>query len=98
MTKSVRKTRQISSIRNIDDLREEVLLTFERLRDGEVSVSEAGAVAKLSETVISGCKSQMEYSRLTNTPPQIPFLSEAQPEIIHGRSLKLESRSHEDDE
>lgn len=62
-----------SNIRDINELREVVLLTLEGLRDGEVSVMEAGAVAKLSETVISGGKSQMEYARLTRTECIIPF-------------------------
>lgn len=65
-----------TKIKNLDQLRDSVLEVFEKLCAGKIDIEEAGIVAKLSETVISGLKTQMEYSRLTNTIPSIPFLGD----------------------
>jgi len=86
----INKTKKLGRIKNMDDLRNEVLEVFEGLRDNTVSVAEAGAIAKLSETVISNVKAQMEYSRLTNTAPVIPFISDAQPRIVATQPIKIE--------
>jgi hypothetical protein len=61
-------------IKNIDQLRSRVLDTFDLLAEGEIDVSHAACIAKLSETIISGLKTQMEYARLTNSQPHLPFL------------------------
>lgn len=62
-------------IKDIDSLRDHVLDVFSKLSEGEIDIHEAGIVAKLSETVISGLKTQMEYARLTDSRPNISFLN-----------------------
>lgn len=61
-------------IKNVDDLRDHILNVMNKLSQGEIDVAEAGINAKLSETVISGLKVQMEYARLTESKPHISFL------------------------
>lgn len=92
---TTRKSKLIekSEIKNIEDLRNEVLKVFEGLINGTKTVMEAGAVAKLSETVISGVKAEMDYSRLTRTPANIAFLGGKKA----GYALKL-NQTEEDDE
>lgn len=72
-------------IKNIDELRERVIETFDKLSNGNISVIEAGVIAKLSETIISSLKTQMIYSRITETALHIPFMNNA----IEGKSKNL---------
>lgn len=66
-------------IKSIEGLRDYVLETFQKLSDGKIDISEASTIAKLSETVISGIKTQLEYARLTESMPHIPFLGNTIP-------------------
>ena len=62
------------NINTLDDLRDKVLEALEALNNGEIDLQQAGVIAKLSETVISGVKTQMDYARLTDQTPHIPFI------------------------
>jgi hypothetical protein len=81
----------MSKIRNLDELRDIVLDTVQKMVKGKIDVTEAGVLAKLSETVISGLKTQMEYARLINQNPSIPFIAGCHKSIEHsptkGRKL-----------
>jgi hypothetical protein len=63
----------MAEIKNMQQLRDRVLKALEDLDKGKIELAEASTIAKLSETVISGLKSEMQYSILTNQQPQIPF-------------------------
>ena len=63
-------------IKNLDGLRDHVLEVMEQLSSGKIDITEAGIVAKLSETIISGLKTQLDYARLTDQQPTIPFFGE----------------------
>ncbi len=63
-----------AKIKNIDQLRDKVLEAFDQLSAGQIDTQEAGVIAKLSETIISGIKTQMDYARLTGSQPVLPFL------------------------
>jgi len=60
----------------ITKLRDKVLEAFSNLESGKIDCQSAGVIAKLSETVISGLKTQMDYARLTNSDINIPFLED----------------------
>lgn len=64
-------------IRNIENLRDHALLTIEKLANGEIDTAEAGVTGKLCESVISTIKAQLEYSRMINEEPEIPFMLES---------------------
>ena len=66
----------MAKIQNMKQLRERVLQAIEDLEEGKIELSEASTIAKLSETVISGLKSEMQYAILTNQQPSIPFYGE----------------------
>lgn len=66
----------MSKIENMRQLRDRVLRAIEDLETGKIELAEASTIAKLSETVISGLKSEMQYSLLTNQEPLIPFFGE----------------------
>lgn len=66
----------MANIKNMNQLREAVLKAFDDLRDGKITISEAATISKLSETVISGLKSEMQYALLTQQQPYIPFYGE----------------------
>ncbi len=64
------------TIKNLDQLRSVILETIEKLQTKKIDVVDAGVLAKLSETVISGLKTQMEYARLTETVPNLDFMGD----------------------
>lgn len=66
----------MSKITNMRQLRDRVLQAIQDLEDGKIELNEAATIAKLSETVISGLKSEMQYAILTNSEPNIPFYGE----------------------
>ncbi len=63
----------MSKIQNMIMLREKVLQVFDDLEEGKIDLAHASTVAKLSETIVSGLKSEMQYAILTNQQPNIPF-------------------------
>ncbi len=78
----------MSRITNMKDLRETVLKSIEDLEDGKIDIAQAGAIAKLSETVVSGLKSEMQYSILTNQQPKIVFYGEGSGITLDKKELK----------
>ncbi len=78
----------MSKIKNLDDLREMVLDTLESLSSNKIDMQQAGIIAKLSETIVSGLKTQMEYARLTDEKPLIPFISRCSRVIEHEGNVK----------
>ncbi len=66
-----------NSIKDIQQLRDHALLTIEKLSNGEIDTAEAGVTGKLCESVISTVKAQLEYSRMLNEEPAIPFMGNA---------------------
>lgn len=64
----------MSKVDSIEKLREHALNTIEKLADGDIDIGEAAATQKLYESVISSCKAEMEYVRLTGRKSRIPFL------------------------
>lgn len=66
-----------SKVRNMNELREIMLETIEKLRDGKIEPTDALAMSKSCDTVIGTIKSQYEYAKLTRSQPEIPFLEDA---------------------
>jgi len=60
---------------NLEDLRDHLLQTLVDLDEGEIELDQASIVAKLSEAIVSGIKTELEYARLINKEPNIPFLN-----------------------
>jgi hypothetical protein len=54
-------------------LRERMLDAFEKFDKGKVDFHHIHALAKVSETIVSGLKAEMQYSILNNQQPQIDF-------------------------
>lgn len=78
----------MAKISNMKQLRERVLQALDDLEDGKIDITEAACVAKLSETVISGLKSEMQYALLTNQQPVIPFYGEGSGISLEGKDIK----------
>ncbi len=64
----------MSKIKNIEQLRDHALLTLEKLSNGDIDTAEAGVTGKLCEAVIATVKSQLEYARMLQEEPQVPFM------------------------
>lgn len=78
----------MSSIKNMKDLRERVLQAFDDLEEGKIDIAQASCIAKLSETVISGLKSEMQYAILTDSQPFIPFYGEQTGKLLEKKNIK----------
>jgi hypothetical protein len=74
----------MSKIKNMEDLREHALETLEKLASGQIDTAEAGVTGKLCEGVIATVKSQLEYARMLNQEPTIPFMSSSTGRLIEG--------------
>ncbi|HLX54454.1 MAG TPA: hypothetical protein VKR58_10960 [Aquella sp.] len=70
------------------ELRDKVLQAFDDLEDGKIDINEASVISKLSETVISGLKSEMQYAILTNQEPHIPFYGELSGKELNQSNIK----------
>lgn len=64
-------------INTIEALRDHALNTLEKLSNGEIDTTEAGVTGKLCESVISTIKAQLEYARMIDQEPQIPFMQKS---------------------
>ena len=64
-------------INSIEALRDHALETLEKLAAGNIDTTEAGVTGKLCESVISTIKAQLEYSRMIDEEPHIPFMSQS---------------------
>ena len=61
-------------MKNCDELRQELALTFERLKAGEIKPGEAAELANLAGKMISSAKVQVEYYALRKEQPRIEWL------------------------
>lgn len=78
-----------NKINSIEALRDHALATLEKLSNHEIDTAEAGVTGKLVESVIATIKSQMEYARMTEQEPQIPFMSDSNAgKLLEGKSTK----------
>ncbi len=63
-------------IKNIEELRDYVLESLEKLSSNKIDVTEAGVIAKSSETIMSSLKLQLSYSNMIGDTPNIKFLQD----------------------
>ena len=61
-------------MKNCDELRKELALTFEKLKAGEIKPGEAAELANLAGKMISSAKVQVEYYALRKETPRIEWL------------------------
>jgi len=78
----------MSKIKDMNALREKMLHVFDDLESGKIDIPHASTMAKLSETIISGLKSEMQYAILTNQQPSIPFYGEGSGILLEKKDIK----------
>ena len=61
-------------IKNIDELRAELIKNYEAVRDDRRMVVQAKEVSNAAGKILGTIKVQLEYSKLNETKPSIPFL------------------------
>jgi len=70
-------------------MRDRLLRAFEDLENGKIDIEDAITLSKLSDSVISGLKSEMQYAILTNQQPNIPFYGKQSGiELQHDQKIK----------
>lgn len=64
----------MKKLKNISLLRDELGLIFNDLRSNKIEVPQAATLAKIGDSMISSSKVELEYSKLKDALPNIPFL------------------------
>lgn len=62
------------AIKNVEQLREYILESLDKLRKNKMDIDEASIIAKSGEVIMSSVKLQMAYSHMLNHTPHIKFL------------------------
>ena len=62
---------------NVQDLRNELILTYEKLKTGKMGVREAKEHANVCGKILSSAKVQLDYNVYTKSGSKIPFLEVA---------------------
>lgn len=78
----------MSQIKTMQQLRDRVIKAIDELDSGEIDLAKASAIAKLSETIVSGLRSEMQYSILTNKEPKIDFFGEGSGKSLVSNTFK----------
>lgn len=73
-------------MKNCDELRAELAMTFERLKSGEIKPGEAAELANLAGKMIGSAKVQVEYYALRKESPRIEWLESPNAELCGGPS------------
>lgn len=69
-------------------LREKMLKAIEDFEEGKIDSVQLNVLAKASDSIISGLKSEMQYAILTNQQPYIAFYGEGSGKILDKKELK----------
>ena len=61
-------------MKNIEQLRDELSLVFQGLKDGSIKPSEAAELSNVAGKMINSAKVQIEYYALRKETPEVEFL------------------------
>ena len=61
-------------MKNIVDLRDDLMKVYQQLRSGKLGTDEAKQSANVAGKIISTAKTQMEYNKMVQSKDRIPFL------------------------
>ena len=78
----------MSAPKDITELRNELLESFEQVKKDPRRLAQAGELANTAGKIIASVKIQLEYSMLLNQEPVIPFLGEQSGRPLMNHSLK----------
>ena len=62
-------------MKNLLDLRNQLVTVFDKLRDGEIELAQAKEINNAAGKIISTVRCQLEYSKLRNEKPKIDFIN-----------------------
>lgn len=62
-------------MKNINQLRTELVSVFQGLREGSIQAKEASEMNNTAGKIINTLKVELEYATLQNRVPEIPFLN-----------------------
>lgn len=79
-------------MKNCDELRTELALTFEKLKAGEIKPGEAAELANLAGKMIGSAKVQVEYYALRKEQPRIEWLESPNVELRGAEQASLAER------
>lgn len=83
----------MKEIKNIEDLRHHAIQTLKKLEKKEINTTEAGITAKLYESIISSVKTELEFNRMLEKEPDIPFLEYKKTIDVTKKAKLIEKKS-----
>ncbi len=72
--KTNQKMAKKTEIKNMVQLRDSLLETYNQLKDGEIGTKEAKESSNLAGKIVSTVKAQMEYYTMTKADGKITFM------------------------
>ena len=63
-------------ISNVEQLRDYILKSIERLENSKIDIDELSIIAKAGESVLSSIKLELAYNNMRNETPNIKFLQD----------------------
>ena len=84
-------------MKNCDELRTELALTFEKLKAGEIKPGEAAELANLAGKMIGSAKVQVEYYALRKESPRSEWLESHNADLRGAEAVPLESTVMQED-
>jgi hypothetical protein len=72
--KTFNKMAKKTEIKNMVQLRDSLLETYNQLKDGEIGTKEAKESSNLAGKIVSTVKAQMEYYTMTKADGKITFM------------------------
>jgi len=64
----------MKAIKNVVELRDDLLTVYTGLRSGKIGTNEAKQSANIAGKVMSTAKAQMEYNKMVQSKERIPFM------------------------
>ncbi len=62
------------AIKNVEELRNFLGETLEKLDKGKIEYEQANAVSKLADSIVQTVRTELEYCKIVNSSPNIGFL------------------------
>ena len=76
-------------IKNVNNLRSFLSEQIEKIVDGELKPDEANAVSMMAANMLLSIKLEMDYNRLQNKEPDIPFMNNNNSNLIVQEPVKM---------
>lgn len=83
-------------MKNINDLREELFDTIQKVKDGKIKPEDAKIISELSQVIINSAKAENDYLKITNGTGSGFIEKDTHIKMIERPKAKYDNPSHEE--